>query len=410
MDMTYPPQAETFRAQVRAWLQEQLPDGWFEGRRPTGSDAGTFAVEWNTMLHTTGWATPTWPVEYGGRGLSQLEAVVLAEELTDAGAPIQPPAGGEILLGPTVLHWGTDEQKRRFLPPIAAGTEVWCQGFSEPESGSDLGSLRTTATRDGDDWMVTGHKVWTSQAQHADYCFMLVRTDPEAPKHAGISYLMMPLDQPGVEVRSIVQPDGTAGFAEVFFDQARCPAANMVGEPGQGWKVAMSTLGFERGTSSTSSWQRYARDLEAMIESARADGRTDDPMVRQRLAAAHIDIQLMRIGGFRILTSVLHPEHTAAVAGLEAGVKTNWTELHQRLTNLGIDLMGAAGQILTDGDLPAVGIGLGHREVVHAYPAGPLQSAFLFSRSGTIFGGTAEIQRNIIAERVLGLPREPLPR
>ena len=409
MDMTYPPQAAAFRSEVRAWLREQLPDGWFDGHRPSGQDAATFGAEWNTMLHTTGWATPTWPVEYGGRGLTQLEAVVLAEELADAGAPIQPPAGGEILLGPTVLHWGTPEQKRRFLPPIAAGTEIWCQGFSEPESGSDLGSLRTSAVRDGDDWLVTGHKIWTSQAQHADFCFMLVRTDPDAPKHAGISYMMMPLDQPGVEVRSIVQPDGTAGFAEVFFDQARCPAANMVGQPGDGWKVAMSTLAFERGTSSTSSWQRYARDLEAMIESARAGGLDGDPVVRQRLAAAYTDIQLMRIGGFRILTSVLHPEHTAAVAGLEAGVKTNWTELQQRLTNLGIDLMGAAGQILTDGDLPAVGVGLGHREAVHPYPAGPLQSAFLFARSGTIFGGTAEIQLNIIAERVLGLPREPRP-
>ena len=410
MDMTYPPQAESFRTEVRTWLREQLPDGWFDGRRPAGPDLVDFATQWNRMMHTTGWATPTWPVEYGGRGLSQLEAVVLAEEMAASGAPIQPPAGGEILLGPTLLHWGTDEQKRRFLPPIAGGTEVWCQGFSEPESGSDLGSLATTGVRDGDDWVVTGHKIWTSQAQHADFCFMLVRTEPDSPKHAGISYLMMPLDQPGVDVRSIVQPDGTAGFAEVFFDQARCPAANMVGNPGDGWKVAMSTLGFERGTSSTSSWQRYARDLDETIARTRSDGSNLDPLVRQRLAAAHIDIQLMRIGGLRILTSVLHPEHTASVAGLEAGVKTNWTELQQRLTNLGIDLMGPAGQILIDGDIPAVGVGLGHREVVHHYPAGPLQSAFLFARSGTIFGGTAEIQRNIIAERVLGLPREPKPR
>ena len=282
---------------------------------------------------------------------------------------------------------------------------MWCQGFSEPGSGSDLGSLTTTARLDGDEWVVDGHKIWTSQAQEADYCFMLVRTDPDAPKHAGISFLLMPMRQPGVEVRSIVQPDGTAGFAEVLFTSARCPAGNLVGQPGQGWSVAMSTLGFERGTSATSSWQRYARDLAEIIEIARARGVLGHPVVRQRLAAAHCDIEIMRFGGYRILTGVLDPSRAAASAALEAGVKTYWTELQQRLTELAIDVMGADGQVLRDGDLPAVGVGLGHRQVVHEYPAGPLQRAFIFSRSGTIFGGTSEIQRNLIAERTLGLPR-----
>ncbi len=406
MDLTYPPEAAAFRAEVRAWLHEQLPSGWFDGRRPVGKDLATFAEEWNDMLHETGRATPTWPVEYGGRGMSQLEAIVLAEELAEAGAPIQPPAGGEILLGPTLLAWGTEAQKRRFLPPIARGREIWCQGFSEPGSGSDLASLRTSAVRDGDDWVVTGHKIWTSQAQDAHFCFMLVRTDPDAPRHRGISYLLMPMDVPGVEVRTIAQPDGTAGFAEVLFSEARCPVANTVGAPGEGWAVAMSTLGFERGTSSTSSWQRYARDLARIVDDARARGRLDDAVVRQRIARAHTRIQLMRIAGFRILTDVLRPG-AAPVAALEAGTKATWTEFHQQLTDLAIDVLGPEGQILTGGDEPPVGVGLGHRAEVHRYPASAVQSAFLFARSGTIFGGTSEIQRNIIGERILGLPREP---
>ena len=407
MDLTYPPEAEEFRVVVRDWLREELPDGWFDGDRPTGADWTSFCDDWNERIHATGWATPTWPTEYGGRGLEQIEAIVLAEELANCGVPIQPPAGGEILLGPTILHWGTPDQKARFLPPIARDEEIWCQGFSEPDSGSDLASLRTSAIRDGADWRVDGHKIWTSQAQDADFCFMLVRTDPESTRHHGISYMLMPMDQPGVEVRTIVQPDGTAGFAEVFFDGALCPVENTVGPVGEGWRVAMSTLGFERGTSATSSWQRYARDLDAMIVRARTRGLTSDPLVRQALASAHTEIELMRIGGLRVLTSVLHPERRHATAALEAGTKIAWTEAQQRLTNLAVDLMGADGQILSGGDEPAVGVGLGHRAVVHDYPAGAVQSAFLFALAGTIFGGTSEIQRNIVAERVLGLPREP---
>ena len=286
MDLTYPAPAEAFRASVREWLRAELPAGWFDGARPTGRAAAEVAAAWTARLHETGWATPTWPVEYGGRGISDVEAIVLAEELADAGAPIQPPAGGEILLGPTLLHWGTDEQKRRFLPPIARGTEKWCQGFSEPESGSDLASLTTSAMRDGDEWVISGHKIWTSEAPYADFCFMLVRTEPDEPRHLGISYLLVELDQPGVEVRAIGQPDGTAGFAEVLLDGARCPIeANTVGRPGQGWTVAMSTLGFERGTSPTSSWQRFDRDLRAVVAEARRRGVADDPVLRQRISA-----------------------------------------------------------------------------------------------------------------------------
>jgi alkylation response protein AidB-like acyl-CoA dehydrogenase len=392
VDLTYPPETEPFRLEVRGWIEAHLP-----GRSPAA---------WNALLHETGWAVPRWPVELGGRGLSIVEAVIWTEELTRADAPIQPPAGGELLLGPTLLHWGTPEQQRRFLPPIARGEEVWCQGFSEPGAGSDLAGLTTTARLDGDEWVVDGHKVWTSQAQEADFIFTLVRTNPSAPKHRGISYLLLPMRQPGVEVRSIVQPDGTAGFSEVLLTGARAPKDHVVGAVDDGWNVAMSTLGFERGTSAVSSWQRYARDWDAVVAAARHRGRIDDPVLRQRLARAWTDIQLMRVAGYRVLTAVLHPEHADQARALEAGTKTVWTELQQRLTNLGMDVAGPAGLVLAGGEA-APGVGLGHREVVHPYPAGELQSAFLFSLAGTIFGGTAQVQRNILAERVLGLPKEP---
>jgi alkylation response protein AidB-like acyl-CoA dehydrogenase len=407
VDLSYPAEAETFRAETRTWIEAHLPDGWLDGHRPQGDDAAAFAREWNDLLHRTGWAVPQWPVEHGGLGLSTVQAVVWSEELQRVEAPIQPPAGGELLVGPTILQWGTEEQKRRFLLPIARGEEVWCQGFSEPGAGSDLAGLTTRAVADGDEWVVDGHKIWTSQAQEADLMFMLVRTNPEEPKHRGISYLLLPMDQPGVEVLPIVQPDGTAGFSEVLLSGARAPLGNVVGGVDNGWTVAMSTLGFERGTSSTSSWQRYARDFDAVVADARRRGVATDPVVRQRLARAWSDIQIMRMSGYRVLTSVLHPEHAAATAALEAGTKTIWTELQQRLTNLGMDVGGAASTVLAGGGT-APGVGLGHREVVHPYPAGELQSGFLFSLAGTIFGGTAQVQRNIIAERVLGLPKEPV--
>lgn len=407
MDLNYPPESESFRRDVAAWIEEHLPPGWVDGKRPEGEELAEFARSWNRLLHETGWSCPTWPEKYGGKGLSSLEAIIWAEELSRVEAPIQPPAGGEILVGPTILHLGTEEQRERFLPPIVHGEEVWCQGFSEPDAGSDLASLQTRAELDGDDWIINGHKIWTSQAQEADYIFLLARTDPDAPKHKGISYLLVPMRQPGIEVRPIVQPDGTAGYAEVLFTDARTSASNVVGAVNEGWRVAMSTLIFERGTSATSSWQRYDRDWRAVVEAARHNGRIHDPLIRQRLAHAYSQIQIMRVNGYRIVTAVLHDEVSKQAAALEAGTKTYWTEFFQELTNLAIDVLGTDGQILGGGTGPAVGVGLGHREVVHPYPVNEMQSAFLFARSGTIFGGTAQVQRNIIGERVLGLPKGP---
>jgi len=409
MDLTYPEEAERFRAEIRAWLGRELPADWFDGRRPAGDDAHAFAEEWNAMLHRTGWSCATWPEEYGGRGLSPVEAVVLTEELARADTPVQPPAAGEILVGPTILQWGTEGQKRRFLPPIVRGEEIWCQGFSEPESGSDLASLQTRAVRDGGEWVIDGTKIWTSEAQHADLVFMLVRTDPDAPRHRGISYLLVPMHQPGITVRPIAQIDGTAGFNEVRFEGARCPLDHLLGGEGNGWVVANSTLGFERGTSASTSYRRFEGELLGVIEAARASGAIADPVVRQRLARVWTEVQIMRINGYRVVTGVVHPEHQAALAALQAITKVHWTEMHQRLTELGIDVLGAAGQVLTGvtGAPPAVGVGMGRREALHDYPASPAQSTFLFSRSGTIFGGTSEIQRNVIGERILGLDRSP---
>ena len=407
MFVGYSAELEAFRGEVRALVDAWLPAGWRDGVRPTGAAAVAFAQEWNARLHEAGWAVPTWPERYGGRGLDVARAAVFAEEVAEADAPIQPPAGGEILVGPTILHLGTDAQRERFLRPIARGDEIWCQGFSEPGSGSDLASLRTTARVDGDDLVLHGHKIWTSQAQEADWCFLLARTDPDAPAHRGISYLLVAMDQPGVEVRSIAQPDGTAGFAEVLLDGARCPLAHVVGELHGGWRVAMSTLGFERGTSATSSWYRYDRDLRDIVATARARGLDRDPVLRQRLAAAWSTVQIMRFQGMQVLTAALHPRSAGAVAGIEATTKLQWTEFHQRLTELAIDVRGVEATVLAGDGRPGVGVGLGHRATMHPYPVDETQSAFLFSRAGTIFGGTSEVQRNIVAERVLGLPKEP---
>jgi alkylation response protein AidB-like acyl-CoA dehydrogenase len=405
VDLRDEPAIEQYRAEVRAMLEADLPAGWAEGVRPAGDEATAFAETWNAQLHATGWATPTWPTRYGGRGLDVLHAAVYAEESARLDVPFQPPAGGEILVGPTILHLGTEAQRMRFLPPIARGEEVWCQGFSEPDAGSDLASLRTTGRVEGDELVIDGHKIWTSQAPDADLMFLLVRTDPDAPAHRGISYVLLEMDQPGVEVRAIAQPDGTAGFAEVLLTGARCPLSNVVGELHGGWRVAMSTLGFERGTSATSSWYRYDRDLRDIVTVARQRDILTDPVVRQRIAAAWSRIQIMRFQGFQVLTAAVNPRAAGATRGIEAVTKLAWTEFHRELTELAIDVAGPAATLLRGDGRPAAGVGLGHRPPLHPYPVDTVQSAFLFARAGTIYGGTSEVQRNIVGERVLGLPR-----
>ena len=414
MDLTYPPEAEAFRAEVRGWLEANLPEGWFEpGFELVGEERAAFNRAWVSALCEGGWICASWPKEYGGRGLSVMENVVLAEEFARAGAPLRADFFGDTLVGPTILQWGTDEQKEEFLPRIQSGQISWCQGFSEPDAGSDLASLKTRAVLDGDEWVINGQKIWTTQAQHADYIFLLARTDPDTPKHKGISFLLVPMGQPGIEVRPIVQPDGTAEFNETFLTDARCPRGNVVGGVNNGWAVAMTTLGFERGSSATTSHRRFLKELEVVLARARANGAAADPTVRQRLAVAWSKVKVMEINGWRSLTGILHPDLSAAQAqGLAALAATNkmfWSEYHRDTMELAMDILGMEGQVLTGGggeeSIPGVPRSRGRDD----YPVGPLQASFFFSRSETIWGGTAEIQRNIVGERVLGLPREPRP-
>lgn len=408
MDLTYPPEAEEFRAEIRAWLEENLPEGWFdEGFTMTPEEKRRFNEEWTRKLFEGGWICATWPKEYGGKGLSIIQGVVLAEEFARARAPMRADFFGDTLVGPTILMNGTEEQKKEFLPRILDGTMRWCQGFSEPNSGSDLASLSTTAVLDGDEWVINGQKVWTTQAQFADYCFVLARTDPNVKKQAGISYLLVPMRQPGVEVRPITQPDGTAEFNEVFFNDARCPKDNVVGGLNNGWKVANDTLSFERGMSATTGHRRFSEEFRRMVELAKERGRIGDPVLRQELMRYYSKIEILRINGFRNLTAALTGKRDAGVVALGATNKMFWSEMHQHAMNLALDICGPEGMLSdagpSDGSWPATQ----RTEGRPGYPVSPMVSAFFFSRSETIWGGTSQIQRNIVGEKVLGLPREP---
>jgi hypothetical protein len=316
---------------------------------------------------------------------------------------------GDTLVGPTILQWGTEEQKQFFLPKILKGEISWCQGFSEPDAGSDLAGLKTRAELDGDEWVVNGQKIWTTQAQYADYIFLLARTDPSASKHAGISYLLVPMKQDGIEVRPIVQPDGSAEFNEVFFTNARCPKDNVVGGVNNGWKVAMTTLGFERGSSATTSHRRFEKELEHVLELAQRNGTIADPTIRQRFVRQWSRIQIMRVNGLRTLSDTLNGTRQAAALG--ALNKMFWSETHRDTMELAMDVLGMHGQVLTGkpSDEDEYVPGYGRRRGRADYPVSVLQASFFFSRSETIWGGTAEIQRNIVGERVLGLPKEPKP-
>ena len=408
MDLAYPPEAEEFRGVIRDWLSENLPDGWGQpGFSMIPEERTTFNQEWTAKLFAGGWICASWPAEYGGKGLSLLQQVVLNEEFARAGAPLRADFFGDTLVGPTLLQWGTEEQKQRFIPGILKGEIAWCQGFSEPDAGSDLAGLKTKAELDGDEWIVNGQKVWTTQARYADYIFLLARTDPEAPKHAGISYLLVPMKQAGVEVRPIEQVDGSAEFNEVFFTNVRCPKDNVIGGGNNGWKVAMTTLGFERGTSSTTGYRRFLKEFNQILGLAQERGRTGDPLIRQRLAQSWTKIKIMEINGFRTLTDVLAGTHTTAA--LSACNKMFWSEAHQQTMLLAMDILGLDSQILLgSGDQESLLPG-GRRARARNYPVNDLQALFFFSRSETIWGGTAEIQRNIVGERILGLPKEPRP-
>jgi alkylation response protein AidB-like acyl-CoA dehydrogenase len=410
MDLTYPTDAEEFRTEIRQWLVDNLPAGWFdEGFEMTDEQRTEFNRTWPTKLFEGGWICATWPSEYGGKGLTTMQGVVLAEEFARARAPMRGDFFGDTLVGPTLLQYGTEEQKREFLPGILQGRTRWCQGFSEPDSGSDLASLKTTAVLDGDEWVINGQKVWTTQGHHADYCFLLTRTDPDASKHKGISYLLVPMDQPGVEVRGITQPDGTAEFCEVFFSDARCPADNVVGGVNNGWKVANSTLAFERGQSATTGYRRFEEEYRLMVEAATANGMIHDPLIRQRLMAYYTKIQILRINGLRNLTSAVQGTKDMGTVVLGATNKMFWSEMHKAAMELALDVFGAHSMLVDTNVASGSWPGTQREKRREGYPVSSMMSAFFFSRSETIWGGTSQIQRNIVGERVLGLPREPRP-
>jgi alkylation response protein AidB-like acyl-CoA dehydrogenase len=416
MDLTYPPEAEEFRGVIRDWLTENLPEGWgTPAFSMTPAERSAFNQEWTATLFAGGWICASWPTEYGGKGLTLLQQVVLNEEFARAGAPLRADFFGDTLVGPTLLQWGTEEQKKQFIPSILNGTIAWCQGFSEPDAGSDLASLKTRAELDGDEWVINGQKVWTTQARRADYIFLLARTDPDAPKHAGISYLLVPMKQPGVEIRPIEQIDGSAEFNEVFLTNVRCPKENVIGGVNNGWKVAMTTLGFERGTSATTGYRRFQKEFNEILQLAQARGASSDPLIRQRLARSWSKIKSMQINGYRTLTDALRGTNTTAALG--ATNKMFWSEAHQQTMLLALDILGPDGQVLlgqvgqdAKGSQEGQEMLLpGARRGRSDYPVNSLQSLFFFSRSETIWGGSAEIQRNIVGERVLGLPKEPKP-
>jgi len=394
VDLRYSDEQEAFRAEARAWLTDRL-EGKFSTVRGRGGPGDEHALfeerwEWERELGRDNWIGLAWPEQYGGRAATLLEQVIFYEEYARAQGPGRIGIVSEGLAGPTIVHFGSDEQKRRFLPGILRGEEIWCQGYSEPNAGSDLANIATRAELEGDEWVIDGQKVWTSLGHWAHWCFLLARTDRDAPKHRGISYLLVPMQQPGIEVRPIRQITGHSEFTETFLDGARTPAANVVGAVNDGWRVAMGTLAFERGASTLGQQLGFEAELRAIVDRARTNGLAADPVYRQRLADAWITLRVMRYHSLRSLPFLERGELSAA----SSIGKLLWSTFHQHLGELAMDVAGADATVADgkpDGD----------------YELDPFQRLFLFSRAETIHSGSSEIQRNVIGEQALGLPREP---
>jgi len=381
VDLTLSPQELAFRDELRAWLEANHP-----GREPEGDEAGfEFRRAWQRTLDAAGWAGVSWPREYGGRGATLVEQAIFNEELVRAQAPSVANVLGLAMGGPTVIAHGTEEQRRRYLQPILSAAEIWCQGFSEPESGSDLASVKTRAVRHGDEWLVTGQKVWTTLAHHAKWCMLLARSDAEAPRHQGLTYFLMDMEQPGVQIRPLVQITGEAEFNELFLEEARIPHENIVGGEGNGWAVAITTLMHERATLAFGLQIQVQIALQELIQTARstrAHGGTaaQDDIVRDRLAQLYIESQVLRLNAYRGLTAIMK----TGVPGPEGSLgKWHWSEVNQALTELAMDIAGPRAQLQAD----------------------DWTYRFLRARANSIEGGTTEILKNIVAERVLGLPR-----
>jgi alkylation response protein AidB-like acyl-CoA dehydrogenase len=376
VDLTPTPQEQAFRDELRGWLAANHP-----GPEPEGDIAGfEFRRAWQRRLHDDDWAGISWPKEYGGRGATLVEQAIYNEELARAQAPSTANVLGLAMGGPTVIAHGTEEQKRRYLEPILSADEIWCQGFSEPEAGSDLASLKTRAVRDGDEWVVTGQKVWTTLAHHAKWCMLVARTDPDAPRHKGLTYFLMDMEQDAVQVRPLRQITGEAEFNELFIEEARIPDENIVGGEGNGWAVAITTLMHERATLAFGLQIRVKITLGELLAEARESGAAEDPVIRDRLAQLYIESEVLRLNALRGLSAIMR----TGVPGPEGSLgKWQWAEVNQALTELAVELRG--GRAVLDDDRWTY--------------------RFLRARANSIEGGTTEILKNIVAERVLGLPR-----
>ena len=405
MDISYPPETDRFREEIRAFLSRELPEDWAGLGALDGEAAREFTAWWRTRLASVGYLTPSWPTEYGGAGLSRLQQVVLSEELASAGVPFNGKNDNFSIkmIGNLLLRFGTEEQKRRFLPRIVSGEDRWCQGFSEPGAGSDLAGLRTSARLDGDEWVINGQKIWTSDARTANWMFVLARTEPGSTRHQGISMLLVPVDQPGIDIRPIKMMTGGDNFNEVFFDDARTPAENIVIGPGEGWRAAMALLGLERGDEAATNPIYFKAEVDRLIKLAQEKGRSDDPVVRDQLARAYTRGEIMRYLGLRTLTGWLKGE----VPGRDSSIsKLYWSEHHRETTDLAVTLLGAEA-LAPSGRWPI-------RHYRADDPTAPNSSAswvgtWMIAISGTIYAGTSEVQRNILSEAVLGLPKEQRP-
>jgi alkylation response protein AidB-like acyl-CoA dehydrogenase len=396
VDLSYSDEDEAFRAEIRGWLEEHLTGDFAALKGLGGPGKDHEAIEerlvWNRHLAEHGWTGVGWPKEHGGRGLSLWQQVIFHEEYARADAPARVNHLGEELLGPTLMAYGTTEQQERFLPKILAVEELWAQGYSEPGAGSDLANVQTKARLDEDSWVLDGQKVWTSNAHFSQWLFVIARSEPGSERHHGLSFLLVPIDQDGVEVRPIEQLTGGSEFNEVFFTEARTSADLVVGEPGDGWRVAMGLLGFERGVSVLGQVVGFDRELRTVVDVAKTSGAIDDPVLRDRLAGLSAELEIMRWQALRGLSSDAQPDAAEGGASIFKLVWANW---HKRLGEIAMDVRGLDGLVAERSTAGA------------PYVLDDLQRLFLFARADTIYGGSDEIQRNILAERVLGLPREP---
>jgi alkylation response protein AidB-like acyl-CoA dehydrogenase len=376
VDLTLSPSEQEFRDELRAWLEENHP-----GDEPSGDESGfEFRKKWQLKLHEAGYAGLSWPKEYGGRGATLIEQAIFGEETARAKAPSPANVLGLVMGGPVVIAHGSDEQKERYLEPILSGEEIWCQGFSEPDAGSDLAALKTRAVKSNGEWVITGQKVWTTLAHTAKWCMLVARTDQDAPKHQGLTYFLMDMEQDAVQVRPLRQITGEAEFNELFIEEARIPDENVVGGVGNGWTVAITTLMHERAGLGAASAILVKIALGQLMELARERGLDDDPQIRQRIAQLYTEAEALRLTAWRGLTQIMK----TGIPGPEGSLpKWQWSDTNQKLTELAVEIQGEEGV---------------DRESDWTY-------RFLRARANSIEGGTTEILRNIIAERVLGLPK-----